>query len=316
VDSTGGVYITDGSARVRRVYANGLIATVGGNGTLGYSGDGGASTAATLNGPAALAVASNGGVYVADSNNNAVRLLLPLGAGISIAAVAHNATNLSGALAPGEVVVLYGSGLGPDTLTIAQLDVNGVLPTSVGGTTVYFGSILAPLLYASPGQVGAIVPFGTGGSQVQILAYYNGRYSAPFTASVATAVPGVYTRDGSGTGQVLAWNQDGSVNTASSPAKAGSIISLYVTGAGQTTPAGVDGLQALDTTYRPILPVTATIGGASAAVQYAGSARGLVSGVIQVNLTVPSGVTAGSAPLVLQVGSNSTQPGLTVAVSN
>ena len=66
-----------------------------------------------------------------------------------------------------------------------------------------------------------------------------------------------------------------------------------------------------------MLPVTATVGGRTATVQYAGSAQGLVDGVIQVNVMIPTGVTVGnSVPVALQVGTNGTQPNVTVAVSN
>ena len=75
VDSAGNLYIADGSARVRKVFASGLITTIAGNGTNGYTGDGGIATSARLNGPSALAVDSAGNVWVADTLNNAVRLL-------------------------------------------------------------------------------------------------------------------------------------------------------------------------------------------------------------------------------------------------
>jgi uncharacterized protein (TIGR03437 family) len=66
-----------------------------------------------------------------------------------------------------------------------------------------------------------------------------------------------------------------------------------------------------------VLPVTATVGGATATVQYAGSAQGLVDGVVQVNVVVPAGTAAGAAiPVVVRVGSSDSQPGVTIAVSN
>jgi uncharacterized protein (TIGR03437 family) len=65
----------------------------------------------------------------------------------------------------------------------------------------------------------------------------------------------------------------------------------------------------------PILPVTATVGGVTATVAYAGSAAGLVSGVMQVNLIIPAGApTGGSVPIVVTVGTTSSQPGVTLAV--
>jgi len=159
---------------------------IAGNGSRGYSGDGGSATGATMNGPAAIAVAPNGSVYIADTNNNSVRLLQPQAGGIAISAIVNGASNLVGAIAPGEVVVIYGSNLGPGTLTVFQLGSNGLVPTTVAGTTVYFNSIAAPVLYTSTNQVGLIVPFGVSGSQVQVSAAYSGQFSAALTASVAT----------------------------------------------------------------------------------------------------------------------------------
>ena len=317
VDAGGTLYISDGSARVRKVFSNGLISTIAGNGSRGYTGDGGAATGATLNGAAALAVAPNGNVYVADLGNNAVRALQPAAGGISVTAIVNAASNLVGPIAPGEVVVIYGSNLGPGTLTQFQLGSNGLVPTTVAGTTVYFGSIVAPVLYTSANQVGAIVPFGVTGSQVQVSVVYNGQFSASLPASVATAVPALFTLNSSGSGQAAAVNQDGSVNGAASPVKVGSVISLYLTGAGQTNPAGADGLPGTGPSGGPVLPVTASINGRTATVQYAGSAQGLVAGVVQVNVVVPAGTSAGAAvPVSVQVGSNNTQPNVTIAVSN
>src|SRR5438094_666299 len=67
VDAAGNLYIA-GSARVRKVTPDGIISTVAGNGTPGFSGDGGPATSAQLNGPAALAVDAVGNLFIADNN--------------------------------------------------------------------------------------------------------------------------------------------------------------------------------------------------------------------------------------------------------
>src|SRR5262249_27653641 len=153
------------------------------------------------------------------------------------------------------------------------------------------------------------VPFGiAGSSQVQITAVYKGQSSGPLTASVATAVPAIFTLNASGSGQAAAINQDNSINGAGAPAKAGSVIALYLTGAGQTNPGGAEGRRAAARLPVPVLRVTASVGGQPAPVQYAGGASGLVAGLIQVNVQIPAGVAAGSAvPVTIQVGSNSTR---------
>lgn len=73
VDTAGNLYIADsGNNRIRKV-SNGVITTVAGNGTAGFSGDGGPATSAQLNGPRAVAVDSAGNLYVADTGNSRVR---------------------------------------------------------------------------------------------------------------------------------------------------------------------------------------------------------------------------------------------------
>ena len=65
----------------------------------------------------------------------------------------------------------------------------------------------------------------------------------------------------------------------------------------------------------PVLqPVTATVGGKAAPVKYAGAAPGFVAGVLQVNVEIPPGVAAGNAELIIQVGANKSQNGLSIAV--
>jgi uncharacterized protein (TIGR03437 family) len=140
-----------------------------------------------------------------------------------------------------------------------------------------------------------------------------GASSAPVAVAVAQTAPGVFTADGSGRGQAAAVNQDGTKNGAAAPAAAGSVISLFATGEGQTFPAGVDGKLAGDPLPHPVAVVTVTIGGAPAEVRYAGAAPGQIAGLMQVNVVVPGGVT-GAAAVVLTVGGAASQSGVTVAV--
>ena len=118
-------------------------------GPTGYTGDGGIATNATLSGPSALAVNAAGSVWVADTFNNAVRLLQFTGGSSAVSAVTNGASNLSGPVAGGEVIVIYGSGLGPAQLVQYQADASGRVPTAVGGTSVYVNGVAAPMIYAS-----------------------------------------------------------------------------------------------------------------------------------------------------------------------
>jgi sugar lactone lactonase YvrE len=91
VDGAGNLFIADTDIhRIRKITPAGVIATVAGNGSLGFSGDGGAATAAQLNYPAAIAVDAAGNLFIADTNNERVRKVSPEGI---ITTVAGNGTS-------------------------------------------------------------------------------------------------------------------------------------------------------------------------------------------------------------------------------
>jgi uncharacterized protein (TIGR03437 family) len=108
-------------------------------------------------------------------------------------------------------------------------------------------------------------------------------------------------------------NQDGSMNGPGNAAPGGSAITLYATGEGQTSPAGVDGKLGTTPLPRPVAAVTVTIGGLTAPVQSAGGVPGMVAGVMQVSVLVPGGLT-GNVPVIVTVGGANSQAGVTLAV--
>jgi uncharacterized protein (TIGR03437 family) len=118
---------------------------------------------------------------------------------------------------------------------------------------------------------------------VQIAAGPSNTASIP----VVAATPAFFTSSGLGNGQASALNQDGSVNSATNPAAAGSIVALYATGLGQTNPVGSDGTIASSILPVPILPVSVLVGGLPAYVLYAGAAPGTIEGVFQINIRIP-----------------------------
>jgi uncharacterized protein (TIGR03437 family) len=134
------------------------------------------------------------------------------------------------------------------------------------------------------------------------------------TVPVVAALPGIFSVNESGTGPGAILNQDYSLNAAGNPAAAGSFIQVFGTGGGAVVGGATDGGLAPGTTSFVTQPVTATIGGVTANVLYAGPAPGEVNGVMQVDLTVPQGLASGPQPLVITVGTAQTQAGITVAV--
>jgi uncharacterized protein (TIGR03437 family) len=198
-----------------------------------------------------------------------------------------------------------------------QLDSRGYVDTTVADTQVLFDGVPGAIIYALAGQVSAVVPYAVSGTNsVPVQVIYQGQASNIVSVPVSTTIPGIFTSDASGHGQCAIVNQDGIVNTPDNPAPVGSVISLYATGEGQTVPDGVDGKPAGYPAPVPVAqPVTATIGGVSAPVQYAGGAPGEVAGVMQVNVQIPQGLSAGSAiPIVIRVGGKNSQTNVTLAI--
>jgi uncharacterized protein (TIGR03437 family) len=231
--------------------------------------------------------------------------------------VVNAASYAGGSVSPGEIVAIFGSGLGPGTLVGPQLDSRGYVSTSLAGTQVLFDGVAAPLIYTWAGQVSAVVPYAVSGkTSTQVQVSYQNQNSNLVAIPVTNAVPGIFTMDASGRGQGAIVNQDGTVNSADNPAAVGSYVSVYATGEGQTRPGGIDGKPGDVPAPTPIAqPVTATVGGLNAQVQYAGGVPGEVAGVLQVNVQVPQRIATGpSVPIVLNIGGQATQTGVTLSI--
>jgi uncharacterized protein (TIGR03437 family) len=252
-------------------------------------------------GKATLVMASNGSITV-----NAVTGLQPNG-------VVNAGSFLPGPVAPGELVTLIGSGIGPVS---AHQPTGSASSNTLGGTSVLFNGIPAPLLYAAPTQINAIVPFGVSGkTTAQVTVTAQDHTIASVALAVAASAPAIFTLDTSGSGPGAILNQDSSVNSPSNSAAKGSIIAIFATGAGQTNPPGVDGHVTQTVLPAPLLPVSVRIGGLDCKVVYAGAAPELISGVVQVNAVVPAAVTSGpSVPILLAIGTATSQAGVTVAI--
>jgi uncharacterized protein (TIGR03437 family) len=207
----------------------------------------------------------------------------------AIASVVNSASVLSGAIAPGELITIFGANLGPTSGATGELN-GDVVANTVQNTQVLIGGTPAPILYASPSQINAVVPFGLSGATTEVQVVYQGQPIASVTVPVQAASPALFSANSSGGGQGAILNQDGSVNTHTNPASPGTVVVLYATGAGVTTPASVDGQLTASPYPTPNLPVSVTINGQKAQVIYAGAAPGLVAGVLQINVVVPSGV--------------------------
>ncbi|HEV2445189.1 MAG TPA: BACON domain-containing carbohydrate-binding protein [Candidatus Sulfopaludibacter sp.] len=231
-----------------------------------------------------------------------------------LSSIVNGASFNTGAIAPGEFVSLFGSNMGP----AAGAPFGQNITTSLAGVQVMFGAVPAPLTYVSATQINAVVPYGVAGNATtQVQVQYQGQSSSALSASVQPAAPAIFSADLSGHGPGAILNTDFKLNTSTNPASAGSVVMIYGTGGGVTSPASSDGSLApmAEPFPRLMLPVTVSVGGIPAQVTYSGGSPGLVDGLTQFNVVIPSGVTPGpSVPVLLQVGGYQSQPGLTIAI--
>jgi uncharacterized protein (TIGR03437 family) len=234
---------------------------------------------------------------------------------ITVATILHGASLAPTAIAPGQIVTITGTGLGPVSGVIARPNAAGTFETRLADIRVLFDGIPAPLLFVRNDQINAIAPYALQGRASSRLQVESGtRFSVPVEARVVDAAPGIFTAGGVGRGQAAAINLDFSLNSPAQPAPRGSVITVFGTGEGQTDPPGQDGRVILTDLRRPHLPVTAKIGGRPAEVTYFGSAPTLVSGVFQANIRIPEDIEPGVVALEIQVGSATIQPGVTIIV--
>jgi uncharacterized protein (TIGR03437 family) len=225
-----------------------------------------------------------------------------------------NAASLrTGAIAPGELITLIGSSIGPADPAQPQATAIG---TTLGGTRLLVNGIPSPLLYVSSNQINAVVPYGVSGATANLIVEIQGQKRAGVTLPLTAASPALFTADSTGVGLADILNQDGSVNAPSNPAPRGSTVSVFATGAGQMDPPATDAqIGSAMALARPVLPVSIQIGGIAVEPSYAGTAPGIVSGVIQVNFRVPDGVIPGfPVSLSIQVGSLRSPAGVAIAV--
>ena len=237
----------------------------------------------------------------------------------TLSQAADAASYLRGSVSPGEILVIFGAGLGPNDLVHSQPGTDGRFPTSLANGTFYFDEIPAPALYSSVKQSSVVVPFGIAGRSTTKLVYENGgKRTEPLKLTVNNSNPGIFTADSSGSGQAAALNvaDDGSAttNTTSMPAARGSIVTIFATGLGTTSPVLRDGSLGGTPPTQLVAPISVLIGGVSAQVLYAGPAPGLIAGLMQLNVRVPSSVQSGLDPIFVIAAENPSQPGVSIAV--
>jgi len=256
---------------------------------------------------------------------------MPAGPSFLRGSALNSASFSADALAPGELVTIYGRNFGPDALAIAS-PLQGGFPAQLSGVRVLFNNVAAPIIYASSGVVSTIVPFSLiPKMRADVVVEYNGTPSPPVSIFVDGSAPGLFTIDGSGNGGAAVLNTDlvtgaTTVNNAQNPALPGGIITAYITGAGQTDPPSMDGLVSTNVGALA-LPVDAGLNFffdnetcssdpncLPAQVLYAGPTPGVVAGVSQIKLRLPDKVSTGAHTLGISVGGIWSQFNVTVFI--
>ena len=208
-----------------------------------------------------------------------------------------NAASFQPGIAPGGLVSLFAANLSAETMSS-----DGSTPTAWDGISLKINGISMPLMFVSPTQINAQVPWETPSGPAQLTLESNGLISQPVTVTVIPAAPGIFT---DADGHAAALNQDFTLNSAGNPAPGGSYLSIYLTGQGTVDPPAVTGTVA-SVVSNTVAPTSATIDGVPAPVAFSGLAPGF-TGLGQVNLLIPD-LPPGEHVLVVTIGDSQSNP--------
>lgn len=273
--------------------------------------------------PASLAAGTfNGTVTVSNGQGTiaTIAVTLTLGGGTgggdpTINGITDGAGFKTDAFAPGSIISIFGTGLGPNPYVQFAVNGAGGLDSTLGGVTVTVDGTPAIPLFVFNTQINAIVPYSAKSSgQAVVVVDYNGAKSAAFNIPMAPAAFKLFAADATGKGPGALLNQDFSVNTATNPADKGSVVQLFGAGGGALSPAVTEGGVAGTDLSNIVAPFSATVNGVDSHVWYAGTAPSLVFGVYQVNVQLPADVATNSANIVVKVGDSQSQSDITVFV--
>jgi len=275
--------------------------------------------------PAAL-LANPGSVPIITSNPDPgggaahVLNLAVLPPGPLVLAVVNAASQRPATIAPGAVFTVYGLGLGPDLLTAFD-GATPFVPTIMGGTKVFLNGEALPVIYSSARQLSAAAPNILEPDRQNMLEVeYNGVKSVAYSILSARASPALFTASGAGTGNVAAFQTDPvkgdlTLNSDKSPATKGLILILYATGAGPGLPVPQNGLVAIEASTNSIPNVSVLLGDVAAEVLYAGTAPGLITGIVQINARIPDNAPIGKAvPIWIKVDNLASPAGVTLNI--
>jgi uncharacterized protein (TIGR03437 family) len=206
---------------------------------------------------------------------------------------------------------LFGTNLGPATALSATLDANGKVSTTLGRTQVLVNGVPAPLYYVQASQINAQIPVEASGHlSVLVEVQQSGVTQSSVISDVTPYSPGLFEVNNS----AAALNYpDYSFNGPASPAAAGSVILLFGTGFGDTSPLSETGIPAIAPFGIPLAVVSVFIGGASAQVLYVGNAPGF-AGLTQLNVVIPPGTPSGKVQVQVSTANVVSPPGVYIQI--
>ena len=230
--------------------------------------------------------------------------------------VVNAASFASGPIAPGEIISIFGAGLGPETPARGVVGPEtGRLPTALESVSVLLDGEPSPLLYVRETQINAQVPYEIAGrSSVQLAVSYGGIDSPRATLAVSPARPALFLIPGSRSAIVL--NEDGRLNSASQPARLGESVTLFGTGQGETSPPSGTGQMAPVMSAHRIEEVSVMVGGSAAEVVSAGLAPGF-AGVFLIQVRIPDTATTGEeTPVSVTIQGESSPTGVVMSIAS
>ncbi len=310
VDNTGKIFITNaGTHQILDLEAAGAglgrTSVVAGTGSAGFSGDEGAGAQARLNLPnpgtatndvqvtANIITLSNGDMIFADTVNNRIRHLKLRSSTPPIASV--SAASFAGTELAGEsIVAAFGDKLSTGVQTATSIP----LPTTLAGTSVKIRDSLgaersAPLFFAAPSQINLQIPAGTVNGPATIIVTSGDSTVSTGTMNITTIAPGLFTANASGQDVAAAV----ALRLKSDGTQIYEPVARFDSGQNKFVPAPIDLGASSDQMflilygtgfrYRSSLTaVTATVGGTSVEMLYAGPVDGFV-GLDQSNIRIP-----------------------------
>jgi uncharacterized protein (TIGR03437 family) len=227
---------------------------------------------------------------------NELLLLGPPPFGPRLSGLVNDFNGAAGPIAPGQIVALNGTALGPETTAYNTL-ADGVLPRAAADVTVTFNGIEAPVLSAQATRVVVQAPYEIEGlAETEIVVRVAGRASEPLHATVTTTSPGL---------DPSVFRLDGSTTSVDNPASPGDVIVLLATGLGAMVPAVPTGVAPRsDSPIRPVAPIRVLIGEHESELLYIGSAADR-PGAVQISIRIPQ-AAAGATTITLQAGESAT----------